>query len=272
MKSSIKIPFAGQMARQRGTVATLCIVCVLFFMAVGCGMKEPSPEEGLFFTDNGAEIWVGKECNCKEELYEYRGCQRIYLDDQFVNNWLFVGFHPQVQDAEIVDFLKQTGFFKPVNRKIDRQWEWRIEQGIEPIIEEYYATILVNTKEQKKCTQLKDIIRELQESPLVAYTNLVFWSKEHGMGSFTSYFYVNVGYTNSGRKDLFDLYEVAHETNTAVIERPFHDAWSGTFLLKVNHYSQGNAMQMANYFSETGKFSLEYPHWIYEFPLPIFRD
>ncbi len=264
MKKRIKIPFV----LQKGAVTILCTLCVLFFTTSGCGKQDSSSvEDGKrIITPDGSEIWVGGNgCDCKEELYEYnvRTDKKHPYHDQFINNWLFVGFHPQVQDTEIVAFLDQTGFFKPLNRRIDRYGE-EIAEYVP--VEKNYATILVNTKEQKTCTQLKELIREMQESSLVAYANLVFWWDEQGMGSFTSYFYVDVGYNNGVRKDLSDLYEVTQETNTTVIS-PF-GGYEGSVYhwVRVNNNSNGNAMQMANYFGETGKFGGAYLDWILENP------
>jgi hypothetical protein len=52
--------------------------------------------------------------------------------------------------------------------------------------------------------------------------------------------------------DLSDLYSVAQETNTRVEGRM--NASAPSYIVSADKYSNGNALQMANYFHETGKF------------------
>jgi len=208
------------------------------------------------------------ECDCKDELYYYSVLddQKYYFDDRLLNDWLHVGFNLQVQDDEIVKFINETGLFKPVDIRniiiVPEEYRIGVPTGINGSIN--YKRLYVNTKEQKTCSQLKEIICTLEESPMVAFANLAFWywkdgsEKEKGMESFSNYFYVTV----KDKDDLSDLYSVSQEMNTIIIEQPEYLSFSSTFTLQLNKSSKGNALQMGNYFAETGKFELAGPEWL----------
>jgi|GEM_PF-5487085 len=49
MENKIKIPFAEQCSKQKGTVTILCIVCALFFLASGCGSMESLPKADNYY-------------------------------------------------------------------------------------------------------------------------------------------------------------------------------------------------------------------------------
>ena len=179
---------------------------------------------------------------CEDRLFYYFGGEK--MRQTLVNDWLVVGFYQHTTDAEIVNFINQTGIFKPVDAS-DIWYHARQEVD--------YHLIFVNTKEQKRCSQLKDIIILLQKFSIVAYVNLTFeFYPEFGgirynIGSYSHYFYVQV----KDPKDLTDLYAVMRETNTWFF-RP--SSIYAFFLLCCDKYSMGNAMQMSQYFYETGKF------------------
>ena len=208
------------------------------------------------------------ECDCSDELYAYivEDDQKFFYDDHLLNDWLHVGFDLQMQDDEIMKFLNETGFFKPVDIRnfiiVPEEYRECAPKGVSGSID--YQRLYINTKEPKTCTQLKEIICILEESSMVAFANLAFWywtdgsEKAKSMNSFSNYFYVEV----KDKDDLSDLYSVSHETNTIVIEQPEYLSFSPIITLKVNKNSKGNALQMANYFAETGKFALAGAEWL----------
>ena len=91
---------------------------------------------------------------------------------------------------------------------------------------------------------------------IVAFANLGFCSNTiecSHRAYLTCYVYVFVKDVN----DLSDLYAVVQETNTRIIEQdPYMPRW---FTISAGKNSKGNALQMANYFYETGKFAAAQP-------------
>ena len=100
---------------------------------------------------------------------------------------------------------------------------------------------------------LKEIIHILKESSIVGNADLTFCSSPFNCSvkvAFSDYFWIQV----KDKNDLSDLYEVMQETNTLMIEEETIPEMPDWFLIRVTKNSKGNAMQMANYFYETGKF------------------
>jgi hypothetical protein len=192
------------------------------------------------------------ECDCKDELYYYayisNGGEKAWLDDRLVNDWLLVGFERQVKNSEIVEYIEQTGLFKPV----DESKILRADVNDNGYI---YNLLWVNLREQKTCSQLKEIIRKLKESPAVMMAELSFFvypeapKRSSAMMASGYFFYVKV----KDKDNLSDLYALMQETNTRIIH-PF-ETMPEWFLLSTNKHSKNNALQMANYFYETGKFA-----------------
>ncbi|MDR0437746.1 MAG: BACON domain-containing protein [Bacteroidales bacterium] len=200
------------------------------------------------------------EGNCEDELFYYYDDEKIFyvdqlfLDEPFLKDWLLVGFVPQADDAQIVNYINQTGLFKSVGAS-DIFYHANLER-----LPNDSHMMFVNTKEQNTCKELKEIIRTLKKSPIVAFanitlgyeicmtpgncTNILSWSK---------YFFVKV----KDKNDLSDLYAVMQKTNTQLIEQdPFMPDW---FMLSADKKSMSNALRMSQYFHETGKFVASEP-------------
>ena len=253
MNHVLKIPLVLRRARLLGAVATLCVV---FFMASGCNDEKLYGKK--IVTPNGAEIWL-RGCKCKEGLYckdpmykPYDGGRGTFLDE-----WLHIAFYIDVKDDEIVDFINETGLFKPLNMRLGSRFLGLPEGDFRN-----YARVYVQTKERKTCMQLKEIISMLEESPIVAFAFFAFWWEYGGgqMVSLSPYFYVNVDHIFDEIRDYSDVYAVAQETNTTIMRLPMSVS-GGTFILRANKNSKGNSLQMAVYFAKTGKFRQVYAQW-----------
>jgi len=204
---------------------------------------------------------VATGCDCEDELYYYTGDYprepvKLSLGRHFVNDYLLVAFMPEVQNSEIKNFLDNTGFFNPVDTaKINSNFFIG------------FPAVAVNAKEQKTCSQLKEIISMLEQSPSVAYASLAFEQRWTECGGFdnpprrnddamacTNVFYVRL----KPDYNLADLEALSVETNTQILKvssPPF-------YLIMVDKDSKGNALQMSQYFYETGKFILSEPQFI----------
>ena len=180
-----------------------------------------------------------------------------------------IGFYPEANDDEIVHFLNETGLFEPVAADSIFQWDsisffnhilWKNDPKA--------SMIYVKIKEPKTTyTQLKEIIRSLQMSPIVRVAEPTFCQLNcWDVAAFAFYFFVKV----KDRNDLSDLYAVMEETNTWIIAylddpRVYPVPYLDRFLLGADKNSKGNARQMANYFLETGKFVDTSPKLISKF-------
>jgi len=205
---------------------------------------------------NPLKIECYRDCNCEdkfdacgEEFYYYDGDKKIFWDDHFMNNWLHIAFYPQVQDEEIVDYINQTGLFKTVKAREIFRWN-----------NDYRVSLFAKTKEKYSCSQLNEIICMLEKTKIVAFANFSFCYNDDCsiLRSFSYEFYVQV----KDKSDLSDLRAVAKETNTRIMHEFSPYSW-GIYGLRVDKCSKGDAMQMARYFYETGKFILTDPRSVY---------
>ena len=189
-------------------------------------------------------------CDCKEELFYYYMDEKKYIDSLFLNNYLIVGINKQIQDADILRAIEQTGLFNPV--PIDKIYHMPHDKK--------YNFLFVNTKVDKTCTQLKEIIKILEDISLVGFANLTFQGTfwlgfdRSDIMSYSDEFFVKV----KNNTDLSDLYTITQETNTSIKEQ----IMEGWYMISADKNSKGNALQMANYFHETKKFEAAEPNFL----------
>ncbi len=195
-------------------------------------------------------------CDCKDELFYFYDNKKVFRDEyidyrRFRNDCLIVWFFDEVQDTEMTDYINQTGLFRSVTSK-------NILYHARKEFEGDYHLMYVETKEQKTCSQLKEIIRILEKSRIVALADLTLegerrsppWSEPfvRDILIFPNYFDVKVNDEN----DLSDLYTLLQETDTWIAF--WHEDWPQWFNLGSNKNSKDNARQVTDYFHKTGKF------------------
>jgi len=126
-----------------------------------------------------------------------------------------------------------------------------------------YVALKLNT--EKNCSEITNIISDLKQSSIIDYahygmetencTNLIW--EEIGtkcINSYSSVFYVKVFDEN----DLTDLNNTIQETNTTLDhQNEFMPKW---FTLRADKNSNGDVLQMANYFYETNLFQHSEPN------------
>jgi hypothetical protein len=208
--------------------------------------------------------------DCMSELFYYDYGQGFYynfpatnpskvsLSTHLVNDFILVGFKRPPFSweshnrhlADVENYVNQTGLFKPI--------DWTISYQSAVVGMDYTYTVLwLQTKERKTCSELRETIEILEKSSLVSFANLCFKSMNYicfgdGCGDVnimasSPIFYVRVKDAN----DLSDLYAIVEETNTRVAF-----VFNNNLVTVVaEKTSKGDALQMANYFRETGKFS-----------------
>jgi len=190
-------------------------------------------------------------CDSEGELYYcYYLHEKVLLHEHVVNDWLLIAFEREAPIDEIVKYINQTGLFKPVD--VDQHY-FRYRACANDELEEYFGSyVRVNTKTNKTCAQLKEIMRKLEESPMVTYVGHGYIFNDNypsDMWLNANIFVVEVKDEN----DLSDLYAVAQETNSFVMGAfTVSPKW---FYVRIDKYSTiGNSTAMANYFQETGNF------------------
>jgi len=189
-----------------------------------------------------------EQVECGDEIYFYGYKGKESLDHLFLNDWLCVAFDKKVQNDEIINFLDSLGLFHPVDTYFIQR---PIEVNPQKPYYYYYTFVWVNFLEHKTCSKLKATIRLLESYPLVGFANFAFCNTVSDCKnklSFSHGFSVEVNDEN----DLTDLYAIVQETHTYVEDQDKNNPrW---FQLSADKFSKGNAMQMSNYFFETGKF------------------
>ena len=192
---------------------------------------------------NNLETWRllsdASECDCTSKLFRYLSGNKQFLYSRLIGDCLLVGFDNQVLDGDIKDYINQTGLFDTVNNNI-----FDVGTG--------FKLVLVNTVVPKTCFQLSEIISLLYESPIVVFASFTF--ETSGTWNTLSY---TTDFIVSNDNNLSDLQAIAIETNTYIKSyNSYH------YILSVDKNSNGDALQMANYFYETGKFSYAEPDFL----------
>ena len=180
---------------------------------------------------------------CDDELYYYDASgNKILINHLFLNNYLVVGFRQgnieniNNQLSEIENFIIRTGFFKPIDWSVGRS----IAYSNTDIV---YIELWLSTKERKTCYQMNEIVRTLEKEQIVSFAHVTF----KNIMTFNPEFYVVTD-------NISDLYEVTQETNTTIIQN-----YQNNYTILADKNSMGNALQMANYFYDTGKFTSVVP-------------
>jgi hypothetical protein len=191
-------------------------------------------------------------CDCKEELFYSYGDEKIFLDSLFLNDYLLIGFSNRVESEDVLSRINETGMFHVAGQRDIIRSGGMHEHGL----------LLIQTITPKTCTQLKEFSRLLESIPTVAFSNLAFkgtfciGDNCSDVMIYADEFTVRVKDEN----DLSDLRSVAQETNTKIKEQ--NKFMPDVYVLSADKTSKGNALQMANYFYETGKFVYAEPNFI----------
>jgi len=122
-----------------------------------------------------------------------------------------------------------------------------------------FKQIAVKLNNERNCNEVTSIVADLQSETLVDYAHYGMqtdnctddiWQPlgDLCINSYSSIFYVKV----HNPDDLLDLNNTMQATNTTLFnQNEFLPQW---FSLRANKHSKGDALQMANYFYETGLF------------------
>ena len=197
------------------------------------------------------------ECDCADELfyYDYLG-EKVWFSHGFIDSHLIIWFKDDTQNEEIINSINQTGLFETVDSSIIIRSD---NHG------EYYKNgniwIFVKTKQRASCSQLKEIILQLNKIPAISYADFIYRQR------YDLYYQLDV-YTNGygllinleDENNLSDLYALAQETHTTVVCKvvPYYPV----YFIQIDKNSTGNVLQLALFFWETKKFSDISPLWM----------
>lgn len=169
------------------------------------------------------------------------------------NNYILVGVDTTYSDSQIQNFISTVN-------QLDKNYNYTIHTTSQYKFKE----IPLRLKSSRTCEEITQIISELEQNTIVSYAHYTMKTnncqnlirEEIGnlcINSYGSNFNVKV----LDQNDLTDLNQIISETNTELVEQnEFMSKW---FELRATKNSEGDALQIANYFYETGLFEHSEP-------------
>ena len=200
----------------------------------------------LFSCESDDEIKDFDNEICRQEHFYYTFDEKYYIDSLLSNDYLLIGFEKTYTDEIINEFLDNQIYFnnENTNERLDSN----------------YKLILRKFKTPKKCTAIDEIIEELQTNEIVSFAAHIYY------GGFCIGFNCSeiMSYSNEFLVKLNDTSDT-NKLNQLVTST---NSWIGKesklyTLIRVDKNSQGNALQLANYFYETGLFYFTQPNFHY---------
>jgi len=186
---------------------------------------------------------------CSEKHFYYANGEKHFIDTLMQHDYLLIGLKKEYSKEEINEFLnKQTEFNKEnLFEKYDLQ-----DYGYHLIIREFTSS--------KTCIQIKALVEKLQREDIVAFASYTY-KGEFCIGwdctdikSYTNQIIVSLSDTS----DTDKLHSLVEHTDTWIIkERDFYT------LIGIDVDAEKNALEMAQYFYETGIFDYTNPNFIY---------
>ena len=170
--------------------------------------------------------------------------------------YILIAFDTINSDNSIISLIQSKGY-------LDQNYEFKITE-----YDHYkYKQVVVKLNFERNCQEITEIISDIKQNSIVDYvhytmdtdncTNLIFEQIGNKcVNSYSDIFYVKVNDPNN----LTDLNNTLQETNTVLDhQNQFMPEW---FMLRADKNSNGDALQMANYFHETNLFEHSEPQII----------
>ena len=192
------------------------------------------------------------ECLAQHFYYNTSIDDKYFFDTLLLTNKIFIGFEKTTPHSEIVKFINKNSIFEEIDESkiIFHSYEY---------FENDHKLLIAKVKNDKTCSELYEIMSSLKTNPIVAFASytyqsgLWFGGVYYDVMSYNDLFLVKVFDYN----DLTDLNEVVKQTNTFIKEQ--NEYMPDWFLIGVTKDSKyDNALKMAQYFFETGKFAHSY--------------
>jgi hypothetical protein len=191
--------------------------------------------------------------------FKYYNGNQDYLGEMS-NDYLLIGIDTTYNDNEIQLFISNLNQF-------DQSYDYTINHNGNYKFKE----IPLKLNNSKTCAEITQIISDVEQYQIISYAhytmqtddcNNMIWVPMGDLcvNSYGSNFSVKVFDEN----DLTDLNQVISQTNTELVEQnEFMPKW---YELRATKSSNGDALEMANFFYETGLFEHSEPG-ISKYPL-----
>ena len=169
------------------------------------------------------------------------------------NDYLLIGIDSTYSDSQIQSTIANLNQF-------DQSYQYAIHQSGNYKFKE----IPLKFNSSKNCNQITQIISDIEQNQMISYAHFTMQTDDCDnliwqpigdlcVNSYGSNFYVKVFNEN----DLTDLNQIISQTNTELVEQnQFMPKW---YELRATKIANGDALEMANYFYETGLFEHSEP-------------
>lgn len=211
------------------------------FLTFSCGveMVEPTTTDSNELNSTSEAKGSKSSNNCTSDFYYYNK-EKVILGPVLTHK-IIIGFLDTYT-------LKQKAAFVAEN-KLLKEIESEFNTGSAD------ATIVL-LRAGLTCGDVKDLLTQLEEKAEVRYATPFYESgQENSIMGITNQFIVNV----KPNTDLAYLQQLASKTNTRIIEQ----LGDFTYILSADKNADGNALEMANYFSVQPRVESSEPDFLY---------
>ncbi len=178
---------------------------------------------------------------CETSFYYYFK-DKIYLEKSATK--LTVGFNESVSYEEAEKLIEEFNYFEKLEPKNFVSADKKYSK--------------VNIKGYRTCDEIKEILRFVKKDDRITFANQDFIpvkSKTKELVGLTDDFIVGLKDSN----DISILQEFALKNKVKIVPGA---AYSSFFILRVDKTSDKNALEMANYFQESGLFYFAQPDFL----------
>jgi hypothetical protein len=191
------------------------------------------------------------EQNCFAKHYYYEQTEKVNISSNILDNYVFIGFYKSTLNSEISTFIENE-------ESLDSNFEYEIRESNN----QSYKMVLCKYTTKLNCIKIENKIEQFCSKEIVAFSSyvydcdMIFGGVQYDNMTYSDEFMVKIESSNS----LDELNLVAEQTNTVIKSQVYlMPEW---YILSSNKNSNGDALEMANFFFETGKFKNAVPDFI----------
>ncbi|WP_146899234.1 hypothetical protein [Adhaeribacter aerolatus] len=216
---------------------------ILIIFNLGCQLDYVEP---LLIQGQAGEADARKKpaTDCSEYFYFYEQT-RVMLGEVNTSK-IVLGFREGVTSEQKAAFIAKHPYLQSIQNELNTG--------------SADATIVLLTT-GLTCAQVETVLNQLAKKQEIRYANPFFQSPiDESLLGITNQFILNLkpGYTSE------DLEKLTRRTKTRIVEQ----LGEGIFILSADKYSAGNALQMANKFSQFRQVASSEPDFLYDLQSP----